>query len=167
MSISASFIPELDHEAAGTRKTLARIPEDNLDWKPHEKSISFREMASHLANLPHWAVITAGESGLDIAPPGGEPPKQEPVESVEQALQIFDKNIAEAREALAGLSDEQMMENWTLLAGGEEVLSMPRAGVIRGFIMNHLIHHRAQLSLYLRLNDIPVPALYGPSADEE
>lgn len=167
MAISDSFIPELDHEAAGTRKTLARVPEDNLDWKPHEKSYSFRDMASHIANLPHLAVITAGESGFDIAPVGGEPPKREAVETVEQALQIFDKNTAEAREAIAGLSDEQMMENWTLRAGGEEIFTMPRAAVIRGFIMNHLIHHRGQLSLYLRLNDIPMPALYGPSADEE
>jgi len=167
MAISDSFIPELDHEAAGTRKTLARIPEDKFDWKPHEKSYSFQEMASHIANLPHWAAMVAGESDLDIAPAGAEPLRQEAAETVEQAVQIFDRNIAAAREAIAGLSDDQMMETWTLLAGGEEIFSMPRAAVIRGFIMNHLIHHRAQLSLYLRLNDVAMPALYGPSADEE
>lgn len=167
MSISATFIPELDHEAAGTRKTMARIPDDKFDWKPHEKSLSFGEMASHLAGLPQLAVITANQSSFDIAPVDGEPPRQEAVESVEQALQLFDQNVAIAREAIAGLSDEQMMETWTLLAGGEEQFAMPRAAVIRGFFMNHLIHHRAQLGLYLRLNDIPMPALYGPSADEE
>ncbi len=167
MAISDSLLPELDQEAAGTRKTLARIPEDKLDWKPHEKSFSFRELASHISNLPSWAAMVAGESGLDIAPVGEEPVRQEAADSVEHAVQIFDRNVASAREAIAGLGDEAMMETWTLLAGGEEIFSMPRAAVIRGFIMNHLIHHRAQLGLYLRLNDVAMPALYGPTADEE
>lgn len=167
MAISDSLLPELDQEAAGTRKTLARIPEDKLDWKPHEKSYSFRELASHISNLPSLAAMVAGESGLDIAPVGEEPVRQETADSVEHAVQIFDRNIASAREAIAGLGDEAMMETWTLLAGGEEIFSMPRAAVIRGFIMNHLIHHRAQLGIYLRLNDVAMPALYGPTADEQ
>ena len=167
MAISDSFLPELDHEAAGTRKTLARIPQDKFDWKPHEKSYSFQELASHISNLPVWATMVAGESGLDIAPVGEDPPRQEAVTSVEHALQVFDQNVGAARDAIAGLDDEAMMETWTLLAGGEEIFSMPRAAVIRSFIMNHLIHHRAQLSLYLRLNDVAMPALYGPTADEE
>ena len=167
MAISDSFLPELEHEAAGTRKTLARIPKDKFDWKPHQKSYSFRELASHIANLPVWATMVAGESDLDIAPVGQEPPRQEAATSVEHAVQLFDQNVAAAREAVAGLSDDAMMENWTLLAGGEQIFSMPRAAVIRSFIMNHLIHHRAQLGLYLRLNDVAMPNLYGPTADEE
>jgi uncharacterized damage-inducible protein DinB len=167
MAMSDAILPELDNEAAGTRKTLARIPADKLDWKPHEKSYSFRELASHISNLPSWAVMVAGDSGLDIAPVGEEPVRQEAATSVEHAVQMFDDNVAAARGAIAGISDEAMMETWALLAGGEEIFSMPRAAVIRGFIMNHLIHHRAQLGLYLRLNDIAMPAIYGPTADEQ
>jgi len=167
VSISDSFIPELDQEAAGTRKTLARIPADKFDWKPHEKSYSFQQLASHIANLPSWAVMVAGGTSFDVAPVGEEPVRQEAAETPEAAVQMFDQNIAAAREAVAGLSDEAMMESWALLAGGEEMFSMPRAAVIRGFIMNHLIHHRAQLGLYLRLNDVAMPALYGPTADEQ
>ena len=102
--------------------------------------------------------MVAGESGLDIAPVGEEPVRQEAATSVEHAVQMFDDNVAAAREAIAGVSDEAMMETWALLAGGEEIFSMPRAAVIRGFIMNHLIHHRAQLGLYLRLNDVAMPS---------
>jgi uncharacterized damage-inducible protein DinB len=101
-----------------------------------------------------------------MEPEGEEPITEEPIESVEGALEMFDASVAAARESIANASDETMMATWSLLKGGEEVLTMPRVAVLRSFIMNHLIHHRAQLTVYLRLNDVPVPALYGPSADE-
>jgi uncharacterized damage-inducible protein DinB len=167
MPMSDALLPEFDQETAGTRKSLARVPDDKFDWKPHEKSYSFQELSTHLSNLPRWTVMIANETDFDVAPVGEEPPRQEPVGSAEEAVRMFDENAAAAREAIAGLSDEQMMETWTLLAGGEEVFSMPRAAVIRSTIMNHMIHHRAQLGVYLRLNDVPVPSLYGPTADEE
>lgn len=167
MPISDTILPEFDHEAAGTRKVLARVPDGRFDWKPHQKSYSVGDLATHLSNLPRWTVMVAAENTFDVAPVGEEPPRQEPVLSAEEAVRMFDRNIAAAREAIEGLSDEQMMETWTLLAGGEEIFSMPRAAVIRSTIMNHMIHHRAQLGVYLRMNDVPVPNLYGPTADEQ
>jgi len=160
------MLPEFDREMANTRKTLERIPEDKLDWKPHEKSTTMRGLATHLSNLVGWAVHTIEKDELDASPAGGEPLRAKPVESVQEALETFDKNVAAARAAIAGASDEHLMKPWTLMMGGKTIFTQPRMGVLRGFIMSHSIHHRAQLSVYLRLNDVPVPALYGPSADE-
>jgi uncharacterized damage-inducible protein DinB len=167
MPLAQALLPEFDHEMANTRKCLERIPEDRLDWRPHEKSFDFRSMAMHLANLPKWTVMTMQETAFDMEPAGGEPVKEEPIESVEDAVAMFDANVAAARAAIAEASDEDLMASWSLLKTGEEVLTMPRIAVLRSFIMNHAIHHRAQLGVYLRLNDVPVPALYGRSADEE
>ena len=166
MSIAQALLPEFDHEMANTRKCLERIPADKLDWKAHEKSYDLRSFATHLANLPKWAVMTIAETSFDMEPAGEEPIKEEPIESVDHAVEMFDASVAAAREAIAGASDEDLMISWSLLKGGEEIMSMPRIAVLRSFIMNHMIHHRAQLTVYLRLNDVPVPALYGPSADE-
>ncbi len=166
MPLSAALLPEFDQEMANLRKALERIPEDKLDWTPHPKSLSFRRLATHLANIPHWAAVTVEESSFDVAPPGGEPLREEPVDSVTEALAKLEANVAAARSAIAGASDETLTEPWALLSGGEEMFKMPRIAVLRGMVMNHLIHHRGQLSVYLRLNDVPVPATYGPSADE-
>ncbi len=166
MAISESMLPEFDHEMAGTRKTLERVPEDKFGWKPHEKSFSMGNLAGHLANMPTWTVFTIDTDELDIAPPGAPPYREEPPRSSKELLEKFDKNVAEARAALAAASDEHLLKPWSLLSGGNVVLTMPRVAVLRSFIMNHNIHHRAQLGVYLRLNDIPVPSLYGPSADE-
>ena len=165
MGLAASMLPEFDHEMANTRKTLERIPEDKFDWKPHEKSTAMRGLATHLSNLVSWAVHVIERDELD-AMPEGQPLRAKPVESVEEALETFDRNVAAARAAIQSASDEHLMKPWTLLAAGRTIFTQPRAGVLRGFVMNHTIHHRAQLSVYLRLNDVPVPALYGPSADE-
>lgn len=165
MGLSDFLLPEFDREMANTRKTLERIPEDKFDWKPHEKSMTMRGLATHLSNLVSWAVHTIDKDELDAAP-GGQPLRAKSVESVQEALETFDKNVAAARAAISGASDEHLMKPWTLLAGGKTIFTQPRAGVLRGMIMNHTIHHRAQLAVYLRLNDVPVPALYGPSADE-
>ena len=166
MTIAQALLPEFDHEMANTRKTLSRVPDDKLDWSPHEKSYDLRGMLTHLANMPKWTVMTINEPSFDMAPEGEDPTTEEPVESVAGALEMFEANVAAAREAIANATDETLMASWSLLKGGEEIITMPRVAVLRSFIMNHMIHHRGQLTVYLRLNDVAVPALYGPSADE-
>src|SRR5262249_2720878 len=166
MSIAESMLPEFDQEMAGTRKTLERLPEDKYDWRPHEKSFTMGALASHIANMIGWATVTIEQDSFDFAPPGAEQYREEPVKSRAELLEKFDKGLASARAALAAASDEAMMTPWSLLKGGEAIFTMPRVTCLRSMIFNHLIHHRAQLTVYLRLNDVPVPALYGPSADE-
>lgn len=151
---------------ANTRKTLERVPEDKFDWQPHEKSMTMGRLAIHLAEMPSWAVHTIEKDSLDIAPPGGEPYQPPKVDSRKDILEMFDKNIADARAAIAGVSDEELMKSWSLLHSGNTILTMPKIAVIRTLVLNHNVHHRAQLGVYLRLNDVPVPAIYGPSADE-
>ena len=166
MSIAQNMLPEFDHEMANTRECLSRIPADKLDWRAHEKSYDLRGLATHIANMPKWTVMTLDELSFDMEPEGEEPITEDAVESVEGALEMFDANVAAARESIADASDEVLMATWSLLKSGEEVMTMPRIAVLRSFIMNHMIHHRGQLTVYLRLNDVPLPALYGPSADE-
>jgi uncharacterized damage-inducible protein DinB len=162
MNIADTLLPEFDHEMANTRIVLDRVPDDKLTWKPHPKSWDMAHLAYHLARLPNWAAETMKTDSLDYT--GYEPPAAP--ESRQEILAQFDKGVAEARAALAGASDEAYMQNWSLSANGKTFFTMPRAAIIRSFVMNHAIHHRAQLGVYLRLNDIPVPAIYGPSADE-
>jgi uncharacterized damage-inducible protein DinB len=167
MSISQMLLPEFDHETANTRKTLERIPDDKWDWKPHAKSGTLGWLASHVATLPDWTRVTIQSDQLDFAPVNGpryEPPK---TRNRKELLEVFDKLTAEARAALVGLKDEDVMKPWKLLMGGKEIFTMPKGACLRGFCFNHLIHHRGQLTMYLRTLDIPVPALYGPSADEQ
>lgn len=167
MSISDATLPEFDHEMANTRKTLERVPLDKADWKPHEKSMAMGPLALHLAEMPGWVVETINRDTLDLAPPDAPPQARPQVNSQAELLALFDKNVAAARDAFAGASDEHLLKPWSLLVGGQTILTLPRIGVIRGFVISHSIHHRAQLGVYLRLNDIAVPAIYGPSADEE
>ena len=166
MSISASLLPEFDHEMANTRKALERIPEDKFDWKPHEKSWAMGGLATHLANLPIWTVYTINRDSLDLAPPDGGSFKVEEKRSRGEILEDFDKNVAAARAAIAGASDEEMLKPWTLLKAGVTLMTLPKVAMLRSFVMNHIIHHRGQFTVYLRLNDVPVPSIYGPSADE-
>jgi len=166
MSISASLLPEFDQEMANTRKALERIPDDKFDWKPHEKSWAMGGLATHLANLPIWTVYTINQDSLDLAPPGGGSFRVEEKGSRREILEDFDKNVAAARDAIAGASDEEMLKPWTLLKGGVTLMTLPKIAVLRSFVMNHIIHHRGQFTVYLRLNDVPVPSIYGPSADE-
>ncbi len=167
MGISQSLLPEFDIEMAGARKALERLPEARFDWKPHAKSMSMRDLATHVSNLPSWAQMTIAQDAFDMAPPGAEPFRVEPIDSTEAALAAFDANVTTARAAIAGASDADLMAPWSLMRGGETLFTMPKIAVLRSFVMNHMIHHRAQLGMYLRLNDVPVPASYGPSADEE
>lgn len=166
MSIAQSLLPEFDQEMAGTRKTLERLPEDKFEWRPHEKSFTMIGLATHIANMVGWGSTTIKEDSFDVAPPGAEPYREEPAKSRAALLEKFDKGVAGFREALASASDEALMANWSLLQGGNTLFTMPRIACLRSFVFNHLIHHRAQLTIYLRLNNVPVPALYGPSADE-
>lgn len=166
MPISQALLPEFDHEMSNTRKTLERIPENDFTWKPHPKSMPLGRLAGHVAEMPGWAVPTIAQDSLDLAPPGSGPPQGTVAQSRQHVLDLFDKNVAAARAAIAGATDEQLMKPWSLLVGGRTIFTMPKIAVLRSMVMNHTIHHRAQLGVYLRLNNIPVPALYGPSADE-
>lgn len=166
MGLSEMLLPEFDNEMANTRKTLERVPEDKLEWRPHEKSTTMIGLASHIANLVSWTVLTIKEDSFDLAPVDAPPPKFSPAKSVAEALDIFDKNVAAARAAIGAASDEQLFKPWSLLSGGKTLFTLPRIAAVRSFVMNHGIHHRAQLGVYLRLNDVPVPSIYGPSADE-
>ena len=162
MNLSQALLAEFDQEMASTRKVLERIPMDKYDWQPHTKSFSIGKLATHLAQIPGWGTVTAQTSELDFAQPFEQPNPR----TTEELLAFFDQNAAEARTALAGMSEEELDKPWTLRAGERVFFTSPKAMVLRSFVMNHLVHHRAQLTVYLRLNDIPVPALYGPSADE-
>ena len=165
MSYSETILPEFDQEMATTRKVLERVPEGNYGWKPHEKSMTIGRLAGHVAELPGWVPITLEREKFDMATEGAQFPSLT-ASSRASLLEAFDKNVVTARKAIAATSDEQFMKNWSLIAGGKPVFTMPRAAVLRSFTMSHIVHHRGQLSVYLRLNDIPVPAIYGPSADE-
>jgi uncharacterized damage-inducible protein DinB len=166
MQISDALLPEFDQEMAGTRKALERCPEDKFDFTPHPKSFKMASLATHIVNMVGWTTDTIDKDSFDFAPPGAPPYKEEPVKSRKELLERFDKNVVAARVAIAGASDSHLLAPWALLEGGKTLFSMPRIACIRSFIMNHTIHHRAQLCVYLRLLDVPVPALYGPSADE-
>ncbi len=166
MTIGQSMLPEFDQEMQSTRKVLERCPDENWNWKPHAKSGTLGWLAGHVATMVSWLPTTINTEELDYAPVGGpsyQPPK---IENRKELLAEFDKSVAESRAALAKVTDAEMLKGWKLLAGGQEIFTMPRVACIRGMVLNHHIHHRAQLTVYFRLLGIPVPGLYGPSADE-
>ena len=166
MSINQSLLSELEHEFATTRIVIGRVPADKYGWQPHAKSMTAGRLASHIAEMTTWITATVHQDTLDLAPPDG--PKWEPftAKSTEELLAYYDKHVAEAKAALAGCDDAAMMGAWSLLMGGKVLMTMPRVACLRTFCMNHVYHHRGQLSVYLRLLDISVPSIYGPSADE-
>ncbi len=161
MRYAEMILPEFDQEMASTRKVLERVPAGKFDWKAHPKSNTIGWNANHLAEIPGWVAGTLNKDSWEIE--GYESPKLTTRQAV---LELFDRNVAEARKALAGAKDEAMGTPWSLLQGGQPILTMPRSAVVRSFLLNHTIHHRAILCVYLRLNDIPVPGMYGPSGDE-
>ncbi|MFO0949244.1 MAG: DinB family protein [Planctomycetota bacterium] len=167
MNIAQSLLPEFEQEMAGTRKTLERIPDDKLDWKAHPKSNSIGWVAAHLAEIPGWVEGTLTQDSWDLSPPGGEPYQTPTFTRTADILKSFDANVASAKKAIAAAKDPDLFKPWSLLMGGNVLFTMPRIAVLRTFVLSHTIHHRAHLCVYLRLNDIPVPALYGPSGDEQ
>lgn len=162
MPLVDALLPEFDHEMIVTRKLLERVPEDKLDWKPHPKSFSLGQLAQHVATIPMWGSVTMTQTELDL---GGNQ-QMAPVRTRQELLGMFDQNVKTTRETLVGRGDGEFMVPWALKRGNQTIFSMPRLSVWRGFVMSHLIHHRAQLSVYLRMNDVPLPSMYGPSADE-
>jgi uncharacterized damage-inducible protein DinB len=167
MSLSTSLLAEFDQEMRSTRRVLERLPEDKMDWRPHPKSRPLGPLASHVADIPRRGVDVVEKETLEVRPPaGGQPPPQPPAASREQILERFDANVAATRAAIAGAADDHLMKPWSFVFAGRPVFTMPRVGALRAMVLNHIIHHRAQLGVYLRMNDVPVPAIYGPSADE-
>ena len=162
MNIAQSLKPELNHEAGVTRKVLERIPADKFGWKPHDKSMTFGRLASHVAEIPGWGDAIINQDELDIT--GFQPYE---AKSTEEMLKLFDDNIAKTMNALESVSDETLANNWKMVMGGQVLIEMSKIAVLRRWVLNHMIHHRAQLTVYLRENEIPVPAIYGPSADEQ
>ena len=164
MAIKDALLPEFDHEMGSARRLLERVPEAQFAWKPHAKSFSLGDLAGHIAHIPHWMDVTIDGSEFDVAT--GEGARPAPPSSVKELLEQFDANVRSARAKLAEQPDGALMMPWTLKNDGREVFTMPKASVLRSFVFNHLIHHRGQLTVYLRLQNVPLPALYGPTADE-
>lgn len=163
--IRDALLPELDQELASTRQLLALVPEVKTGYRPHAKSWTLGELSLHLANLLSWLPGTLTQTELDLAPPGGPAWKPPTFESAAANLALFDRNAKAARAALAEASDADLAVPWTLKKAGQALFTMPRAACVRSFVMNHLIHHRGQLTVYLRMCDVPLPSVYGPTAD--
>ncbi len=164
MALKDALLPEFDHEMGVTRKLLERVPDADLGWKPHEKSFSLGDLAAHLAQIPHWSAAILDQPSYDMA-------KVEPDERTSPArgadvVAAFDQAVASARAKLDGKSDGELLAPWTLKKGGQDVFTAPAVAAFKSFIVNHSIHHRGQLSVYLRLRNVSLPAIYGPSADE-
>jgi len=162
MTLKDGLLAEYDHEMGTTRRLLERIPDDKLAWKPHDKSMAFGELGTHLANLPTWGRTILGESSFDLA---SAPPNLIPRGSRAEILAFFDANMKETR-GMMDKSDVEYTAPWSLKRGEYQMFTLPRIAAFRSFVVNHTVHHRGQLSVYLRLNDIPVPPIYGPTADE-
>jgi len=164
MTIAQAFAMELQHEAANTRKMLARVPMDKASWTPHAKSMTLSALASHVAEIFTWFRITIHQNELDFATMDYKPFVPN---STEELLAFFDKNLADALESLNAVEDAKMFENWTMRQGDQIFFTLPKAAVVRTWCFSHMIHHRGQLSVYLRQLDVPVPGMYGPTADEQ
>jgi hypothetical protein len=166
MTLTETFLSELEREIPRTRKALENVPTGKHDWKPHPKSMPLGYLAALVATLPSWAWFTIAQDELDIRPVGKEPYKMPEWSTTAELLKIFDDGVAQAREALRSTSDDHLMKPWRFMVGGQVMSEDPRHVVLRDTVFNHLAHHRGQLTVYLRLNEKPVPAIYGPSADE-
>ena len=163
MSIAQQIWQELEQESVATRKVLERMPSDKFDWAPHEKSLTLGRLAEHVADLPEWLVMTLNQDSLDVS----DAPKPESAVNADQLVAIFDKKMAAAKAVLDNTPDATFEENWKMTMGDTVLIDLPKGRVLRRWVLNHIVHHRAQLTVYLRLNDIPVPAVYGSSADEQ
>ena len=162
MALKDTLLMEFDHEMGTTRRLLDRIPDEQLGWKPHEKSMSLGGLATHLSNLPNWGTTILNDPSYDLA---AAPPNLSAGSSRAEILASFDSAVAQTRTAL-DKTEDALAARWTLKRGDQEMFSMPRAAAFRSFVLCHIVHHRGQLSVYLRMNNVPVPAIYGPTADE-
>lgn len=167
MTFAQMTLPEFQHEMATTRRMLERLPEDKMAWRAHPKSNTIGWNACHLAEIPGWAANILNEPYFDMNPTGSNPYKTPDLTSRQAILDLFDANVAEATKAIAGMSDAAIMQTWQFKDHGQVLLEMPRAVAFRTWIISHSIHHRAILSVYYRLTGVPVPAIYGPSGDEQ
>lgn len=165
MSYSTTLLTEFDHEMASTTTVLERLPAEKWSWKPHPRSNSIGWNASHIAEIPGWIEGTLTGDSWDLWPVGGTKHKTELLVDPDDALELFSKNTAQARAALSEATEDQITKEWSLLEQGQTLMTMPRQQAIRLFMLNHIYHHRAILCVYLRLNDVPVPGMYGPSGD--
>jgi uncharacterized damage-inducible protein DinB len=163
MALKDALLPEFDHEMGTTRRLLERVPDADLTWKPHEKSFSLGHLAAHLANLPTWVDIACDNAIFDVLTLDN---RSRGAESNAEILQRFDANVRRARARIAEQTDSALLSPWTMTQGQHEMFTMPKAAVLRTFVMNHMIHHRGQLTVYLRLRNVPLPSIYGPTADE-
>ena len=154
-----------DPIVSGCRSMLEAVPDDHLDWRPHDKSWTLGELATHVAMIPNWTVATLTMSEFDIDPEGDGPPQNPELQSSAELVAALDRSATAAREAIEATSDETFAGPWTLKVAGEARFTLPKAAVMRSFVLDHLIHHRAQLGVYLRLLDVPVPQMFGPTAD--
>jgi uncharacterized damage-inducible protein DinB len=166
MTLAETLLPEFDQEMKTTRKYLERFPADQADYKAHEKSMTMSRLASHVAEMPTWATATFAADEMDLNPVGGSPYKTPEHRTSAELLASFDKNVAGARSAIAAAADADHARGWSLKNAGKTYFTMPKGVVLRTFVLSHIIHHRAQLGVYYRLNNVPVPATYGPSADD-
>lgn len=164
MSIAQALLPEFDQEMANTRKMLELVPEDKPGFQPDPKSMTLARLAGHVAELPGWGTTTMTSDSLDTSSFAGMKPGEMTTRAA--LLATFDKNVTTARAAIAAGSDADMMKDWSLTGGGHTFVKLPKAAVLRSFMMSHLIHHRAQLGVYLRMTGVAIPGMYGPSADE-
>jgi uncharacterized damage-inducible protein DinB len=164
VALKDALLPEFDHEMGVTRKLLERLPDADLGWKPHDKSFSLGDLAAHLAQIPHWSDAILDQPSYDIETVESDD-RTSPARGAD-VVTAFDQSVAGARAKLAAKSDGELMAPWTLKKGGHDMFTAPAVAAFKSFIINHSIHHRGQLSVYLRLRNVPVPAIYGPSADE-
>lgn len=163
MSLVDAFLPEFDREMGVTRRLLERVPDAHVAWRPHEKSMSLGRLAAHVAEMPYWCTMALTRDGLDVA----EDKPGDPSVTRETLVATFDGHLSSARAALVGRTDAELLATWSFSVEGKEIFTMPKVAVLRSFVMNHMIHHRGQLSVYLRLQNVPLPSMYGPSADEQ
>ncbi len=166
MQMTELFLAELEREAAATRRVLERVPEGRNDWKPHEKSMPLGYLAALVATMPAWIEMIIDHDQIDMNPSGEFAYQAKAMNSPTELVAALDEAVAKGRNALRHTDDDHLLTPWRFLVSGHVVMEMPRYINIRDFVLNHLAHHRGQLTVYLRLNDAPVPAIYGPSADE-
>lgn len=165
MPLADTLLPEFDQEMKTTRSLLERVPLDKASWKPHGRSTSMGALASHITSLAGFGNMIVKQTELDVAPAGGQRRQTPEYHTKEELLAAFDANVKASRAEIAKAADTDLMTPWSLKSGPQTIFTMPRASVLRTLLMNHVIHHRGQLSVYLRLNDVPLPSIYGPTAD--